>query len=747
MNNVKLYIQDNLIELDDNVKINITKSFSDLTDPVAVKNSSSRTVKVPSTPNNDLVFEHIWRLDQVYWQFDPSKRANFGLYVNGALFESGYIKLNTIDYSNLKDDKPDWYNITLFGGLGDYFYQLSEKDINEIYYFNNLRHEVSRTSVYNSFINSSAFAYNDWMKYAMVYEGFYDNFESDRVYVRQEGGPGSEPVFLDLAGNRDQCQRRELRSYYQRPCLKMGYFIQRLLLGTTYGVDIDNTFFTDSNPYFDKTYLVCQQYNTANNEVRSYTMVEYKDMVRSGTMMLEMLLSYCLPFGLIFKKDLITNRIKVQTRETHFKNYSIVDWTNKLDYSKTYKKTPIPFDYRYAVLKWKDSSSFYAEYFREKYNREYAQVRLNTGWEFDDNTKNLFENNILYNCVESFEFDSYFGRWLQFGSGVASSNNLFGKLLALFDKSNRDRENNTDRFTMAIYDGVKDTDGDGTIGLDTFYITDDDTVLSSRDIYCWEYNQDNVEPQFDNENRHYPVYRQESNQIPSFVRRTKTHSLDFAVPAESYDERDIYDPNSTIYNRYWKYYLEERLNNQNNILTAYFYLTNEEVQLWDFTKFVKIHDTLWFVNKIQDFDVVGESSTKCELIRVNDIDRYINFVDYSMSISPGGSTFRYVGGTGTTYVTSNLPPTATTSVNWITVDSIDWNGTNYTTKFTVAENPFTSTRTGYIYFTNGRNTVVYQVTQLGYPYVTVTPTSQTTNQTAKTVTFTVTSNYPVNIEE
>ena len=53
--------------------------------------------------------------------FNPAKKADFKLFKDGILLESGYAKLDSVT----KNNGLIFFNLTLYGGLGDFFYNLS----------------------------------------------------------------------------------------------------------------------------------------------------------------------------------------------------------------------------------------------------------------------------------------------------------------------------------------------------------------------------------------------------------------------------------------------------------------------------------------------------------------------------------------------------------------------------------------------------------------------------------------------
>jgi len=130
----------------------------------------------------------------------------------------------------------------------------------------------------------------------------------------------------------------------------------------------------------------------------------------------------------------------------------------------------------------------------------------------------------------------------------------------------------------------------------------------------------------------YPILEITEYPIIDFVYDTeaKQYGCLFNMPSKVYANETAIRPNGYrgdavfIYDGFWKRYIEERYNVNNKKLTAYFDLTPSDFYMFKFSKFVKIENSLFIVNKISDFDMNGTGSTKVELIGVTDITAYTN---------------------------------------------------------------------------------------------------------------------------
>lgn len=61
----ELYIENELVELDDSVKFSLTKQFEDITDPTTIINDWSKTVSIPFSVKNNKLFGHLYNPDRV----------------------------------------------------------------------------------------------------------------------------------------------------------------------------------------------------------------------------------------------------------------------------------------------------------------------------------------------------------------------------------------------------------------------------------------------------------------------------------------------------------------------------------------------------------------------------------------------------------------------------------------------------------------------------------------------------------
>ena len=131
---VRLYIENQEVELDKTVQFAITKQFEDLTNPTDIINDWSKTVSIPFTQKNNQLFGHIYNPDKVIVDggtvgvyFNPLLKLNFRLEWNSTVLMTGYAKMNQVKQTN----GSGTYEITLFGELGKVFQAMKKITFDE----------------------------------------------------------------------------------------------------------------------------------------------------------------------------------------------------------------------------------------------------------------------------------------------------------------------------------------------------------------------------------------------------------------------------------------------------------------------------------------------------------------------------------------------------------------------------------------------------------------------------------------
>lgn len=277
--NIKLYINGIEADLTEDISLPITYIQEDLTNPTIVKNSFSKTVTLPGTKTNNSIFGQFYKLDRftinhtgnttVGVEYDPSKRIPFQIYNNAEIVESGYLQLNAVNVDSYKVS----YDTTLYGGLGDFFYGLSYKEDGEkltladLEYKDNLTFRINKEYIEDCFNNSMD---GRLLTFIPSLNGLYDEFDNNTclvntynssIFPTEQTQDGIKYVTYNGFGlaklnkSYDEWEIGDLRSYKQRPALRLKTLITSILDNSGYKYDLDAKFFNENNPYWNDTFI------------------------------------------------------------------------------------------------------------------------------------------------------------------------------------------------------------------------------------------------------------------------------------------------------------------------------------------------------------------------------------------------------------------------------------------------------------------------------------------------------------
>lgn len=292
MNNIHLYIGDIEVEFDAAPEILYTYQVDELTNPTIVKNSFSKTITIKGSKSNNHLFGHYWNVERVQVggtsnassvYFNASKKMAFSLYVDTELYESGYVKLDEVRRVNGDYE----YDITLYGGLGDFFYNLSinndgnEMKLSDLNFKDDIDFTINLDTVKTAWDSLKNNRQNKWqtINFMPAYNGIPEDFDADKMLIdtkstnltkaKTEDGKTFKTkedwVLAELPDEMTEWETRDLRSYLQRPCIRMKEIVNACCDPDNnggYEVELDSDFFNENNPYWEETWLTLPMIQT-----------------------------------------------------------------------------------------------------------------------------------------------------------------------------------------------------------------------------------------------------------------------------------------------------------------------------------------------------------------------------------------------------------------------------------------------------------------------------------------------------
>ena len=109
------------------------------------------------------------------------------------------------------------------------------------------------------------------------------------------------------------------------------------------------------------------------------------------------------------------------------------------------------------------------------------------------------------------------------------------------------------------------------------------------------------------------------NTIPSDP-TVQAIDLNFGNSASPQDNWAPTTTEYTAFNLYYRNYIDELLSNDARMVTANFYLTIQDITNLQFRDLIFVKDAFYRINKISDFNIVNNKTTKVELVKLLNVD-------------------------------------------------------------------------------------------------------------------------------
>lgn len=289
MIDIRLYIDGQRADLDNDSLIVLSYTLDDTENPTIVKNSFSKSITLPSTRANDSIFATMRSIRTRITPsqgFSPLVRTPFQLFSNGELIESGYVQLN--DVTTKKGIAT--YKITLFGGLGDFFYNLmydedgNKRTLADLDYGiegaadseSEMDFAITKDVVNASWgaVGSGRNTLGEAITFVPAYNGIGDDFDAEHAVINNirlgvtlptsytNGGKTFTTLngygLATLPKALNEWEVRDLRSYMQRPALSVRMLMQAMANPANnggYTVELDPDFFNEENTLYHDAYI------------------------------------------------------------------------------------------------------------------------------------------------------------------------------------------------------------------------------------------------------------------------------------------------------------------------------------------------------------------------------------------------------------------------------------------------------------------------------------------------------------
>lgn len=400
---------------------------------------------------------------------------------------------------------------------------------------------------------------------------------------------------------------------------------------------------------------------TEFNQVGSGTKITKSKLLQSDFTPCDFMISYTKMFGLYWYKDVYDGVIHLLTRNEFFTG-EVVDMTDRIDYSMTSKILPITFKHKFYDLKNEYDESELTDKYQKDYAITYGRQRINTNYNFDSEVNDIYSGNIFKTAIQGEEKRPLF-RTFKKDSTIAPNPLYDGMKLHYYYNNTTDESAEKEYAGSALTSYINWNARDGYDCEPRLCLNDDeDGNLEGKNVLLFfngfktqrdvngnsipYYISDDIDAMFDlNDGQAcwYLYGNYSTVQLPSFERyktkgNTVTHSFDFGTPREIFCYDYSINDESNIYTKYWKTFYNDQLNVNTRVLEAYV-LLDRKVLGDMLRKFYIIGNSYYILNKVSDYCITSYNTTKCEFIKVMDLNNYQGqILDYT----PKTFNIRYI---------------------------------------------------------------------------------------------------------
>lgn len=691
MEKISLYIADEKVDLDNNSFILFNYTMEDLSNPTIVKNSFSKQITLKGTPANNKIFGNLYRADRKTLfgegytgvQFDPLRKTPFTIYNEmNEIIESGYVKVDSVD----KVSEGYEYKVTLYGGLGSFFYGLTydsegnKRTLAGLTWklgWDNSEGILPKTSMDKFLINSmwryllnggslSGGSFWDILNFAPCYNGIPADFDSNKVLfdrsiyypfsssfssVTEDGvtytrKTGCSSILATLSKNHTEWEIRNLISYLQRPVVRFRSIIDAIVIDgrkNGYEVELSSSFF-NSHIYQNLwvTLPLLKKEDRYTNDVATA-------VLRSSLTPCEYLLSLAKMYGMVFIYQNDTKKVKIIDRDSFFQE-SHIDLSERID-TESISIIPLLASSKWYQLGGNKVVGEEAENYKEKYGREYGVQRINTGYEFNSEISELTKDSPFITAVDVVERNytnsEYWYGDVMFGARAHPLKRMEEIKIQLFQSGSGEGKEFVvpPGFITAIlwsdngYDDYKDwlpkvqfhqtenksQSGEHCMLLFDSYKNAPSVTYGNALTTTYYLNDDHPDIAVLNEGT--PCWNLDEDVSMKLTALPSFRRLSDAYTLDWGISFETYSGDSmdnvlSLYDRYWKAYLTDRYDVDARVMKCKVNLSGMQVGQELMRNFFFYENAIWVLNKISNHSITTDDLTECEFIKVKDVKNY-----------------------------------------------------------------------------------------------------------------------------
>lgn len=322
----------------------------------------------------------------------------------------------------------------------------------------------------------------------------------------------------------------------------------------------------------------CYFFNDIDPNLSSNQPISLNSTIPGNIKQIDFINSIIKMFNLYLSQDKVDpKKIYIEPRDEFYYQNLILDWSDKLDISKSISQEPIVDRKKRVLMTYKEDKDLLNTDYKSNYNEVYGQYQYITNNEFETNEQKIdviFSPTPLSNR--------------KLANGNLDIRLVYSQLLDPKAVINAENYNKVDTNIRILYKKNIPITGSN------FRIFDNITYYSYNTYPYAGHLDDPTDPTID---------------------------LSFQEPLLTYYFRNSGYTSNNLYTMYYEQFFEEIYGEESKTITAYFYLTPQDLLNFDYRKLIYVESissgaTSYFrVNKIE-YDPFNKQSYKVELIKV-----------------------------------------------------------------------------------------------------------------------------------
>ncbi len=542
------------------------------------------------------------------------------------------------------------------------------------------------------------------INFAPAYNGVPSDFDASKAVMKLTDGNylASEEqnyktkggyTLVTLPKEYSEWDVKDLRSYHQRPVISMKAILSAIARESNNGgyyVDLSAVTSERRFPALDKMWVTCPMLSNETfksdslpaSKTMSGRMVTKKRLLGFSGTPADYLLSFCKMFGLYLLCDRNEKLIKVCRRNDLYEDETL-DLTKRVDLSQNINIRPLAVESKWYDFALQCVGGAFADGYKSKYGAEYGGQSADTGFGFNSDRFDVMSGNIFKSAASVLENSPYnntllwrsiMGRkiisnqipsvfadggstYILWGTDADGQEQTLTKEISRPGASSSSYRYYNNKYRGYDYEsaaklqlhdaGNKGIKGEnvlvyytGKVTYDGFGLSDDTDMMAelNNGVMCWElfYGIGSREIEL-------PVFSGYLTDGTNILQ-----SLDFGRPDEIGVPGIVYPAGTTIYDKMWKQYFNDRYNvdSQIKVMTCKVNLRGLDVGYGLLRKFYWFENSLWVMNKISNYSITTDDFVEVELVQVRDKGAYTNGQAVGLSISLAPSEVKPVEALG-----------------------------------------------------------------------------------------------------